>query len=65
MGLATHLGSTFDSPLPLGEAAEKLYAHIIEKQPAYAKRDFSAVYKYLREQAEDGKKLRLGDVVSE
>ncbi|TCD65419.1 hypothetical protein EIP91_002718 [Steccherinum ochraceum] len=48
MGLATEIGDTFGSPLPLGEAAEKIYADVIEQEPELARKDFSSVYQYLR-----------------
>lgn len=48
MGLATEIGDAFASPLPLGEAAEKIYADVIEQEPELAKKDFSSVYQYLR-----------------
>jgi len=48
MGLATEIADTFSSPMPLGEAAEKIYADVIEEAPEYANKDFSSVYQYLR-----------------
>jgi len=48
MGLATEIGDAFGSPLPLGEAAEKIYAEVIEQEPELAKKDFSSVFQYLR-----------------
>ena len=48
MGLATEIGDTFGSPLPLGEAAEKIYADVVEQEPQLARKDFSSVYLYLR-----------------
>lgn len=48
MGLATEAGESTGSPLPLGEAATKLYMKIIESEPELATKDFSSVYKYLQ-----------------
>lgn len=48
MGLATGVGKSLGSPLPLGSAAEGLYAEIVETEPELAGRDFSSVYKYLK-----------------
>lgn len=48
MGLATEIGDALGSPLPLGEAAEGIYADVIEQEPELARRDFSSVYQYLR-----------------
>ncbi|KAF9452843.1 3-hydroxyisobutyrate dehydrogenase [Macrolepiota fuliginosa MF-IS2] len=48
MGLATDIAKKHSSPLPLGEAAEALYASSIRDQPELAARDFSSIYKYLR-----------------
>ncbi|KDQ60615.1 hypothetical protein JAAARDRAFT_151144 [Jaapia argillacea MUCL 33604] len=64
MGLATDVGKSSGSPLPLGEAAETIYKHILEKEPELSRKDFSSVYRYLRKVAEGGKSLRLGEVSS-
>ena len=61
MGLATEAADMLGCPLPMGEAAEKVYADIIEDEPEYAKKDFSSVYQYLRVSAdEESRKGRLG-----
>jgi len=48
MGLATEAGDLLACPLPMGEAAEKMYAEVIKAEPELANKDFSSVYKYLR-----------------
>lgn len=48
MGLAADIAKKNNCPLPLGEAAEALYARSIQDQPELATRDFSSVYKYLK-----------------
>ncbi|KAH9946248.1 3-hydroxyisobutyrate dehydrogenase [Epithele typhae] len=47
MGLATDLAAGAGSPLTLGQAAEKIYADVVEDSDL-ANKDFSAVYRYLR-----------------
>lgn len=46
--MANDLAETFASPLPLGEAAESIYAEAIREDPELVNKDFSAVYRYLR-----------------
>jgi 3-hydroxyisobutyrate dehydrogenase-like beta-hydroxyacid dehydrogenase len=48
MRLAIELANGNDSPLPLGKASEHIYADALEKQPKYARKDFSSMYDYLR-----------------
>ncbi|KXN90482.1 3-hydroxyisobutyrate dehydrogenase, mitochondrial [Leucoagaricus sp. SymC.cos] len=48
MGLATEIATKNNTPLPLGELAEALYAKSIKEQPELATRDFSSIYKYLK-----------------
>jgi len=58
MGLATEIASRTGSPLPLGAAAERIYAEVITKQPELARKDFSSVYKFLESsgrETEEGK----------
>lgn len=50
MGLATDVAQQRKSPLPLGEAAKEIYSKVIEKHPELAGRDFSSVYRFLKEQ---------------
>jgi 3-hydroxyisobutyrate dehydrogenase len=59
MGLATGVANQSGSPLPLGEAAENIYAQAIKQQPVLARKDFSAVYRFLQTAAEEGKKVKL------
>lgn len=48
MGLATDLAESTGIPLPLGNAAEKIYADVVSEDPELANKDFSSVYRYLR-----------------
>jgi 3-hydroxyisobutyrate dehydrogenase len=47
MSLATEIANHSGSPLPLGEAAESIYAQVVKEQPALARKDFSSVYRFL------------------
>ncbi|OBZ75658.1 3-hydroxyisobutyrate dehydrogenase, mitochondrial [Grifola frondosa] len=47
MGLAKDLAESIGSPLPLGEAAESIYADVVREDPELANKDFSSVYRYL------------------
>lgn len=47
MGLAIGVGETVGTPLPLGKAAERIYAEVVEGEPELAGKDFSSVYTYL------------------
>lgn len=47
MGLATDIGETVGTPLPLGKAAERIYAEVVEGDSELAGKDFSSVYAYL------------------
>jgi len=49
MGLATDVARQRQSPLPLGEAAKKLYAKVVEERPELSKKDFSSVYRFLKD----------------
>lgn len=52
MTLAQHAAATVDTPLPLGDAAEAIYAQMNQDgAQKFADRDFSVVYEYLRRQA--------------
>jgi 3-hydroxyisobutyrate dehydrogenase len=62
MGLATHVANMSGSPVPLGEAAERIYEDVLKRQPELARKDFSSVYQYLA--AQDGKKVHLGGLAS-
>ncbi len=48
MGLATEAAGAIGCPLPMGGAAEKVYAQIIVEEPDFSRKDFSSVYQYLR-----------------
>ena len=62
MGLATEAGDMLGCPLPMGEAAEKVYEDAIECEPEHARKDFSSVYQYLRAACdEESRKGRLGE----
>ncbi|THH10994.1 hypothetical protein EW146_g8199 [Bondarzewia mesenterica] len=62
MRLATGVSSATGSPLPLAEAAERIYADVVKQQPELAKKDFSAVYSYLERAADKGLKIRIGEI---
>jgi 3-hydroxyisobutyrate dehydrogenase len=47
MGLATEVSKGLGSPMPLGEAAEKIYIEAVKGEPERARKDFSSVYEYL------------------
>jgi 3-hydroxyisobutyrate dehydrogenase len=49
MGLATHVAETSGIPLPLGRAAENIYAQVLKQHPELEKKDFSSVYLWLKE----------------
>jgi 3-hydroxyisobutyrate dehydrogenase len=59
MGLATQIGSLTGSPLPLAGAAEHIYGNVVQECPDLARKDFSSVYKYLEQAAENGKKISV------
>ncbi|KAH7910174.1 NAD binding domain of 6-phosphogluconate dehydrogenase-domain-containing protein [Hygrophoropsis aurantiaca] len=48
MLLATDIGDSKGSPLPLGKAARDIYAGVIQREPVLAKKDFSSVYLHLQ-----------------
>lgn len=47
MGLATNVSRESNSPVPLADAAEKIYMEAVEGYPELSRKDFSAVYEYL------------------
>nr|KAF8527046.1 3-hydroxyisobutyrate dehydrogenase [Gautieria morchelliformis] len=57
MGLATHMGSSVGSPLPLAKSAEHIYAGVIQRHKEFATKDFSSVYKYLEGAAQEGREV--------
>jgi 3-hydroxyisobutyrate dehydrogenase len=50
MGLASDVARQAQTPRPLGEAARDIYNSVVEKQPQLAKKDFSSVYRFLKDQ---------------
>ncbi|KAI6019641.1 3-hydroxyisobutyrate dehydrogenase [Pisolithus orientalis] len=54
MRLATDIASARRSPLPLGQAARDLYARVLKVSPELARKDFSSVYRYLKDLSGDG-----------
>ncbi|KAF8580695.1 hypothetical protein K439DRAFT_1636847 [Ramaria rubella] len=59
MGLATKVGSSTSSPLPLAQAAEHIYANVIQRHKDLALKDFSSVYKYLERAAQEGSNITI------
>ena len=59
MGLASNISRQRKSPLPLGEAAEEIYAKAIEKYSELASKDFSSVYRFLKDQWRTNNSSRL------
>ncbi|KAL1722625.1 6-phosphogluconate dehydrogenase [Schizophyllum commune] len=57
MGLATTVAQQTSTPTPLGEAASTIYAKVVAEKPELAGKDFSAVYEWLREEGEAGRKV--------
>ena len=55
MGLATDAGEMLSCPLPMGEAAQKMYAAVIQTSPELANKDFSSVYAHLRDFSKIGR----------
>ncbi|KAF5330671.1 hypothetical protein D9619_005886 [Psilocybe cf. subviscida] len=49
MGLASDVANQRQSPLPLGEAAKAIYSTVVEQSPELANKDFSSVYRFLKE----------------
>lgn len=62
MGLATDIGTSSGSILPLADAAENIYAEMLKQHPDLATKDFSSVYLFLRKAAKEGKKVGFGAV---
>jgi 3-hydroxyisobutyrate dehydrogenase len=63
MGLVTHVGTLSGTPLPLGEAAGRLYAEVLKLRPELGKKDFSSVFTFLKEAAEKKRQIKLGDLI--
>jgi len=51
MGLASDVARQCNSPLPLGEAAKGIYKLVTENRPDLASKDFSSVYRFLKEKS--------------
>jgi len=49
MGLAKDIAVQRGSPIPMGEAAREIYSKIVEGRPELAVKDFSSVYRFLKE----------------
>lgn len=47
LGLAKDIAKQTHSPIPLGAAAENIYARVVQEQPALSRKDFSSVYRFL------------------
>jgi hypothetical protein len=47
LGLATEVSKGLGSPVPLGEAAERIYVEAVKREGELARKDFSSVYEYL------------------
>jgi len=50
MGLATDVAQSSKTPVPLGEAAKEIYSTVVTNRPDLANKDFSSVYRFLKEQ---------------
>lgn len=50
MKLATEIGKSTGTSLPLGKAAEEIYDTMVARYEDLARKDFSSVYKYLERQ---------------
>ena len=57
MTLATQIGSSTGSPLPLAKVAEHIYAAVMQHHNDLARKDFSSVYRYLERAAQEGKEI--------
>ncbi|KIJ60623.1 hypothetical protein HYDPIDRAFT_98323 [Hydnomerulius pinastri MD-312] len=49
MNLAMDIANANNSPLPLGQSARDFYTEVINHRPDLAKKDFSSVYRHLKE----------------
>ncbi|KAJ7871482.1 3-hydroxyisobutyrate dehydrogenase [Mycena olivaceomarginata] len=49
MGLASDIASKTGTELPLGTAAREVYRRMIEQEPELGRKDFSSVYRFLRD----------------
>jgi len=62
MGLATGIADRVGTPLPLGGAAERIYADVLKQQPTLGRKDFSSVYQYLCVAAQEGRRVPMNEV---
>ncbi|GLB35142.1 putative 3-hydroxyisobutyrate dehydrogenase [Lyophyllum shimeji] len=53
MGLARDVAKQTKTPIPLGAAAEHIYARVVKEQPALSRKDFSSVYRFLETSKEE------------
>jgi 3-hydroxyisobutyrate dehydrogenase len=51
MGLAMAAANQHGNPLPLGEAAEKVYSQAVKSMPELKGKDFSSIYQYLQSES--------------
>ncbi|KAI0256492.1 NAD binding domain of 6-phosphogluconate dehydrogenase-domain-containing protein [Lactifluus subvellereus] len=65
LGLATNVSKASGSPVPLAEAAEKMYEDSVKRYPELSKRDFSSIYRYLEGAMKEGRRIRIGKVEGE
>lgn len=49
MGLASDIADKTGTELPLGTAAREVYRRMIEQEPELGRKDFSSVYRFLRD----------------
>ncbi|KAH9998133.1 NAD binding domain of 6-phosphogluconate dehydrogenase-domain-containing protein [Russula compacta] len=56
LGLATDVSKASGSPLPLGEAAERIYVEAVKRYPDLSRKDFSSVYRYFEELMKEGRR---------
>jgi 3-hydroxyisobutyrate dehydrogenase len=57
LGLATNVSKALGSPVPLAEAAEKVYEDSVRRYPELSKRDFSSIYRYLEGAMKEGRRI--------
>ncbi|KIK63703.1 hypothetical protein GYMLUDRAFT_448303 [Collybiopsis luxurians FD-317 M1] len=66
MGLASNMASLAGCPIPMGEAAEALYAQMIQESSELGRKDFSSIYVQLEKQSKQPKQdLRSGEMRNE
>ncbi|KAI0316785.1 NAD binding domain of 6-phosphogluconate dehydrogenase-domain-containing protein [Amylostereum chailletii] len=63
LGLAIDVSTETGSPLPLAEAAKRLYEDAVKRHPELSKKDFSSVYRYLETAGAEGRRVRVGEEV--